>query len=105
MKRDAFVAIAATRRDSLVTVAATGAARREDGHDDGGEGGAHRPAGYVSEVSTESENRGHASSAHEPKSRSHRHASPSPGSGSTHRKLPLPPKCPNVRGEFRVPVQ
>ena len=34
-----------------------------------------------------------------------RHASAASASGSTQRNVPLPPKCPNVRGELREPVQ
>ena len=34
-----------------------------------------------------------------------RDAARASASGSTQRKVPLPPKWPNVRGEFRVPVQ
>ena len=48
---------------------------------------------------------GQACLAQSPKSRSARATQASPASGSTHRKLPERPKWPNVRGEFRDPVQ
>jgi hypothetical protein len=55
--------------------------------------------------STASDSRGQASFAQGPKSRSVRHAQASCASGSTQRKVPVPPKWPNVRGEFSEPVQ
>ena len=48
---------------------------------------------------------GQACLAQSPKSWSARQTQASPASGSTHRKLPDWPKWPNVRGEFRDPVQ
>ena len=66
-----------------------------------------RPRGSLDRAasSTASASRGHASFAQSPKSRSVRHASARPASGSTQRNVPLRPKCPNVRGELRAPVQ
>ena len=55
--------------------------------------------------STASDRRGHASFAQSPKSRFVRTPSARPASGSSQRKVPLPPKWPNVRGELRAPVQ
>ena len=43
--------------------------------------------------------------AHASKSRSVRQASARAGSGSTQRNEPEPPKCPNVRGDVRLPDQ
>ena len=48
---------------------------------------------------------GQACLAQSSKSRSASATQASPASGSTHRKLPERPKWPNVRGEFRDPVQ
>jgi len=50
-----------------------------------------------------SDSRGQGWSADEPKSRSLTHASARRGTGSTQRKMPLPPKWPNVRSEFPGP--
>src|SRR5262249_34126874 len=60
---------------------------------------------YPASARTESDRRGHASSAQSPNSRSVKQAQASAASGSTQRKVPEPPKCPKVRGELRAPVQ
>ena len=49
--------------------------------------------------------RGHASSRPVAEVAVGQDAEREPGSGSTQRNVPLPPKWPNVRGEFREPVQ
>ena len=54
---------------------------------------------------TASDSFGQACRDQSPKSWSASATQASPASGSTHRKLPERPKWPNVRGEFREPVQ
>src|SRR4029079_6661243 len=68
-----------------------------------------RPVDHAAaSASTASLNAGHsarAASAQSSKGRSVRARLATPTAGSTHAKVPAPPKCPNVDGEFVVPVQ
>ena len=58
-----------------------------------------------SSASTSSASCGQASIAQLPKARSVRTPSATPAAGSTHRNVPLRPKCPNVSGLQLAPVQ
>ncbi len=54
---------------------------------------------------TPSENPGHAATDHSPNSRSLSATHPTPVPGSTHKRVPLPPKWPNVADSAVDPVQ